>query len=220
MRLLFILLITTSFNIFAKDCKSLVECLKLTHDLTQINFILPENFKDQKVSTVGSVDWSKEKSIFNLSQLLWLNDYVVADFDFQKTVKIINARDIRYQPLRLIDADKTKPELNAIVSAIGYISILYKFENEGHDLREVTSSIRPTLSRYGRVVEYDNYNQILINDYSLNAAEVLKLLRNFDVKLNSDQLKKIKQNQDEHKKIRMIKAQNPEHHEQASHKHN
>jgi len=164
------------------------------------------------------LEWNKEKSIFNLSLILWTNGHVIADFDFQKTVKVIDARDIRFQPLRFIEAGKSKPELNAIISAIGYISILYKFENEGHDIREITSSLRPALSRYGRIIEYDNYNQILINDYFMNAVEILKLLRNFDVKLTSDQLKKIKENQSEHKKIRMIKVQNPEHHEHGPNK--
>lgn len=220
MKLLSILLLLLSMSVHAKDCKSLIECMNLTKDLTQINFILPDGFKDQKITTVGAIDWSKEKSIFNLSQLLWANDYVITDFDFQKTVKIINARDIRYQPLRLIQADKSKPELNMIISAIGFVSILYKFENEGHDLGEISSSLRPALSRYGRIVDYSNYNQILVNDYTLNAVELLKILRTFDVQLTSEQLKKIKEKQAEHKKIRMIKAQITEHHEHGPNKSN
>jgi general secretion pathway protein D len=147
----------------------IIEITKHMQKLTGINLILDKNVKG-KVSisaptpiTVGDA-WK--------AYLVALN---MAGFSLVKTGEfyhIINSRDIRYTPTKIYTGDYIPDVENYMMKIIPLKHV---------DASEIVRNFRPFMSRYGRILDINQTNTIIVTDTGTNINRLLKLVRFLDV---------------------------------------
>ena len=97
-------------------------------------------------------------------------------------LRIISTRDIRYTPTKLYESDEF-PKTDE------YIFVLHKLKNPLAG--EITRNMRPFMSRYGRIIDFNDAHSIAIQDRGSNINRLISLIDNLD---NSKSLKRLKKN--------------------------
>lgn len=97
-------------------------------------------------------------------------------------LRIIATRDIRYTPTKLFDS-KEFPKTDE------YIFVLHKLKNPLAG--EITRNMRPFMSRYGRIIDFNDAQSIAIQDRGSNINRLINLIDNLD---NSKSLARLKKN--------------------------
>lgn len=148
---------------------SLVELTRHMQELTGINLILDEDLRGNisimapTPITVGDA-WKAYLTALNV------NGYtMVKSGEFYK---IVNARDIRYTPTKIYTGDFTPETDNYVMRIIPMQHI---------DSGEVTRSFRPFMSRYGRIIEIQQTNTIIVQDTGSNINRLVRLIEFIDV---------------------------------------
>lgn len=186
-----------SFNSFA--CDSLPSCLKEATALTGQDYLYVENFKASKTSYPKL---TAENANLMISNLLDMNGYTRIKID-EKTWKIISARDIRYHALATLEADQnSRPEFTGDAD---YRMLRYRMSNP-QVLKEVTRSLRPFLSRYGRIIDMPVSGILLVQDRTDNLARIYDIVREADKEPTKEQLEKIRRAEERDFQIRYAKA--------------
>lgn len=158
--------IVTSFDF---PDTSLVELTKHMQELTGINLILDEDLRGNisimapTPITVGDA-WKAYLTALNV------NGYTLVQSG--EFYKIVNARDIRYTPTKIYTGNFTPDTDNYVMRIIPLKNI---------DSAEVTRSFRPFMSRYGRIIDIQQTNTIIIQDTGSNINRLVRLIRFIDV---------------------------------------
>lgn len=194
-----------SLDVFAspKGCQNLSECVDTVGKLTNTRYLYTEKFKGSTQSS-SNVIVDKENADEILSLYLYENGYARIPVG-NKEYKIISARDIRYQanPHYLIkEGDMSSiPDNHDFIMA----TIELKAPEAGH---EITKSLRPFLSRYGRVIDTKGSGKIFLQDTGANVRRMIPIISEMDVKPSSEALEEMKIGKQRHHEIELARAQN------------
>lgn len=138
-------------------------------ELTGINLILDEDLRGTisimapTPITVGDA-WKAYLTALNV------NGYTLVQSG--EFYKVVNARDIRYTPTKIYTGNFTPETDNYVMRIIPLKNI---------DSAEVTRSFRPFMSRYGRIIDIQQTNTIIIQDTGSNINRLTRLIRFIDV---------------------------------------
>lgn len=148
---------------------NLVELTRHMQELTGINLIVEGDIRGNisimapSPITVGDA-WKAYLTALNV------NGYtLVKSGEFYK---IVNARDIRYTPTKIYTGNFTPDTDNYVMRIIPLKNI---------DSSEVTRSFRPFMSRYGRIIDIQQTNTIIIQDTGSNINRLVRLIKFIDV---------------------------------------
>jgi general secretion pathway protein D len=158
--------VVTSFDFPDSD---LLEVTKFMQKLTGINLILDKDVKG-KVSitaptpiTVGDA-WKAYLTALNMSGYALVKSGAF--------YKIINARDIRYTPTKIYTGSYTPDTENFAMRIISLKNI---------NSKEISRNFRPFMSRYGRIIDIEQTNSIIIADTGQNINRLVQLIKFLDV---------------------------------------
>ena len=187
-------------------CKELESCVRIVGELTGKSYLYTMELKG-KVKMAGNFKLTKGSADGFISRVLNLNGYTRIPTAKDDGYLIISARDVRYTPTTVISASKdVKPELP---DNYDYYQMFYRpKEADEIQLREFTRSIRPFLSRYGRVIAPKNENFLLLQDTAANLKRIYKLLVQYDRELSKEEKKRRKKWRDRDYEINKIRAKN------------
>lgn len=181
-------------------CETLSGCLSEASTITGQHYVVKDTLKDKLQEPLPSLD--KENADFIISHLL--NMYGYARIKIKDDMwKIISARDIRYHALPLVNSSKENaPSLDFTED---YKMLKYKASHPD-SVRSLSRSLRPFLSRYGRIVDIDHSGIIIVQDTSSNLKRLYQLITEADHELSSKQVESLEKNEAMEKKLKLIKA--------------
>jgi general secretion pathway protein D len=114
------------------------------------------------------------------------------------TYIIIETRDIRYQPLPMISVDSQTPP--KLIANYDKYMMKFKFKHFSHgQLREASNSMRPFMSRYGRVIEFKGTGVLTIQESAAHLLRSYELIKSFDRELTAEEIKDQKEREAEYK---------------------
>ena len=118
------------------------------------------------------------------------------------TFQIINARDVRYNPVPVVTSNKSSgPNIPKL--SMDYFQMQYK-ATYPMAMDRVTRNIRPFLSRYGRIIHNDVGGFVVVQDQARNIQRVYKILKDSDVKPSKELLKKWKDQRRHHRQKELV----------------
>lgn len=193
----FLLFAILTFNTFAFSCPDLNNCLENISKITGKKYILQEKLKGS-IETTSNLEVTTENADTFLSQILQLNGYSRVPTESKDTYLIVSSRDIRYYASTSYTADKSTTP--AFPKNSDYSQLTYKFKNYHHGQpRETANSLRPFMSRYGRIIELKNAGSITIHELNSHLPLVLEMARLVDRELSKEEVKKFEENEKERK---------------------
>ena len=158
--------VVTSFDFPDAD---ILEVTKFMQKLTGINLILDKDVKGKgsitapTPITVGDA-WKAYLTALNMSGYAMVKSGAF--------YKIINARDLRYTPTKIYTGTYTPDTENFMMRVITLKNISSK---------EISRNFRPFMSRYGRIIDIEQTNSIIIADTGQNINRVVQLIKFLDV---------------------------------------
>jgi type II secretory pathway component GspD/PulD (secretin) len=202
--LLFTALISLcSSSIFAEElkCKTLTSCIDQVSSLSGRQYIIGTRLESKSFQEVA-FKGSKEEIDKLLSQLLFNYGYTrIPSVD--KSWMIISSRDIRYNPMPLLDSAKDEIPQN-----FDYIMVTHQLKNK-RQATAVTRSFRPFMSRYGRIISLKDSGQIIMQDTGVNIKRLLGLVDLSDVEPTEEELREAKKRRKFNQRIQLLEAKNP-----------
>ena len=96
-------------------------------------------------------------------------------------LKVIHSRDVRYTPTPLFDSTD-------FPTTDQYILVFHKLKNPLAS--EITRNMRPFMSRYGRIIDFNDAHSIAVQDIGKNIARLLSLIDALDNPKSLERLKK------------------------------
>ncbi len=197
------LFLTGTFLLFsatAFSCETLSDCINEASIITGKQYLVNENIKGKLKEPFPSLN--KENVEIMISHLLDSNGYSRVPIT-EDIWKIINARDIRYHALPMLEADlEHRPDFGI---ANDYKMMRYRMTNP-QALSELSRSIRPFISRYGRVIDMKYSGVILVQDTVDNLKRIYEIVKDADREPTKEQLERINREQEQNFKIRWAKA--------------
>jgi general secretion pathway protein D len=205
-----------SFSSFAYNCPDLNVCVENISKLTNKKYITNEKLKGS-ADTTSNFEVTAENADTLLSQILQLNGYSRVPTDNKDVYLIVCSRDIRYYPGITYRADKnTTP---AIPKNSDYSQLLYTFKHHLHgQSRDTANSLRPFMSRYGRIIEMKSSGTIVVHELNSLMPTVLEIARMNDRELSKDEIKKFEEQEKERKEnMKAEKREERKNHETEKH---
>ncbi len=206
-KILTIFLFIVGFNVFAanQDCTSLRKCVEYVANLTNTDYIIDGELKGS-VAYTKNFKVEKENAELLLSEILNSNGYTRVEVT-SGVYKIISSRDIRYTPVKEFTADKkTAPQ----IPNLKYYYMLKYTGVHPEIAKQITRSLRPFMSRYGRIINMEYTGTILVQDTGVNLQRLYKIISENDIKPNFKILKEIRDKKKIQAKLDLIKAQSCE----------
>lgn len=199
-----LLLFAGCFSIHAKDTRqaNLLHLLKLATKFSGVNYSVPEGFKG-KLKTMGKVNLTKENIDKILSLALYQNGYtrIKVNEDFYS---IINTRDIRYEATQMYKAFFAG-EIKVPVT-YDYFMLEYSFKNKGLTT-DVLRSLRPFMSRFGRIIDVKRSNKIILQDTGIQIHRLIKIIRGMDLPRTEDEKEQAKEYQKFQRELKLKRAE-------------
>lgn len=189
----------------ARRCENLNKCVQLVSQLTGKQYLVGGELKG-KIQTSKNLLLTKENADTLFSHILHENGYTRVPIKGQGVFRIINARDVRYTPTPHYYATKTTfPEMP---DTADYHMLTYTFSAADFGITtEVTRSLRPFMSRYGRIIDIKSQKKIVLQDTAINIKRLYKIIRDLDVKPNSEMQEKRERSQKHRRKVELLQAQ-------------
>lgn len=185
------------------SCSELKACLKNYSEISGKKYIVAKDVKGKGFDL--NVSGDMKKIDFSLSFLLNQHGYTRIKQPENDLTVVIPTRDIRYNPTPLINSEN----IDAVPKNYDYVMIKHKLKNKilGKD---ITRSLRPFMSRYGRIIINQTPGIITLQDTGLNIHRLLELIKDYDSELSQDEIKEIEKRQKEdrrhHRRVEMLKA--------------
>lgn len=176
--LLILAIIIPSLGFTAKIKKqtSLFQYVKQVSKLTDKKYMMDKNIKGH-VTISKNFKLDKNNADDFLSRALFLNGYTRVPLKDNQGYMVINSRDVRYTPVPQYTANKTK--LADLPNNHDYYQLTYTANNP-QLMTEFARSVRPFLSRYGRIINSKFSNFVIIQDTGVNLKRLYKLATKFD----------------------------------------
>ena len=184
-KILLTLCLAISVNVLAADnCQDLARCVETVSKLTGKKYIYSGKLEGELKSSSNFVI-TAENADTMFSYILNANGYARIPTVEKDTYKIIFARDIRYESVSALKADlNTTPTFPATED---YIFMTYKFANyKDGQPRELSNTLRPFMSRYGRIIEL--MDSVTIQEMATKLPQQLEFMRKVDRPLSKDEL--------------------------------
>ena len=170
-----------------KACPKLAICAETVSQLTGKKYLITKDL-DLKILGTSNLKLAKESADTIFSAILLESGLtripVSAD-----TYSIIDTRDIRYYPVPEVAASFSQgPQLP---NTSDYYRMSYQFQNaplKAKMAELATRSLRPLLSRYGRMLSSEWTNQVMVIDSIPNLLKIYSLLKQMDQALSEEQL--------------------------------
>lgn len=185
-------------------CNNLEKCAETVSQLTNRQYIFPGKLKG-KVSGTEGVDFTAENADSLYSQILNENGYTRILLEDKKTYRIINSRDVRYNPVPQVDS--TYDSEPVLPNNSDYHMMAYQLRNPVIS-SVVTRSLRPFMSRYGRIIDNKLNGTLLVQDTALNLKRMYGLIKKMDNEPSRELRIKWKQDKQRYHEIELEKAKN------------
>lgn len=188
----------------SNKCKTLQGCVNLNSILTGNKYFYSGKLKGE-VSLGRGLFMTKENSNKLLAELLNSHGYTRVSVD-KETFKIVSARDIRYTPTELIRY-RSSDDFKNIPALADYFMLSYQLKNS-FLAKEISRSLRPFLSRYGRIIENRANGRLVIQDTGNNLRRITGLISELDTKLSDNQKEILEDEAKKRHEINLVKAKN------------
>ena len=183
-------------------CSSLEQCAETVSLLTDRHYIYPSKLKGKIKGTEG-VDFTAENADSLYSHILHENGYTRVLLDDKKTYRIINARDVRYTPVPQTASDHdTAP---ALPNNADYHMMTYQMKFPQAST-VITRSLRPFMSRYGRIIDNKVNGTLVLQDTALNLKRLYGLIRQMDNEPSREMRNKWKKDKERWHELEMERA--------------
>jgi general secretion pathway protein D len=189
--------LTISVNLLAADnCQDLAKCVETVSQLTGKKYIYSGKLEGElKSSSNFAITAENADTMF--SYILNASGYARIPTIEKDTFKIIMARDIRYESVSALKADLTTTPI--FPASEDYVLLTYKFTNfKDGQPRELSNTLRPFMSRYGRIIEL--IDSVTIQEMATKLPQQLEFMRKIDHPLSKDELAIKKQKKIDHDK--------------------
>lgn len=181
-----------------EDLKTLVNKVS---EITGIKYIYPSELKGG-IGLSENYELNKENADKSLSYILHENGYTRLPHE-KGVMKIVSSRDIRYHATDLVSADRNQvPE---IPNNHDYYMMEFQMDNTGLT-SEITRSLRPFMSRYGRIIDVKHANKLIVQDTGINLLRMHGLIASMDKKLTKQQQEQWEKDQDFNRKLKLRQA--------------
>ncbi|NOT80842.1 MAG: hypothetical protein HOP07_17795 [Bacteriovoracaceae bacterium] len=186
-----------SVNVIANEsCQDLTKCVEIVSKLTGKKYIFSGKLEGELKSSSNFVITSENADTM-FSYILNASGYSRVPTVEKDTYKIVPARDIRYESVSALKADlNTTP---VIPSTEDYVFLTYKFANyKDGQPRELSNTLRPFMSRYGRIIEL--IDSVTIQEMGTKLPQQLEFMRKVDRPLSKEEIAIKKQRSLDHDK--------------------
>lgn len=195
-KILLALCLALSFNAFSDDCQDLSKCVEQVSKLTGKKYLYDGKLKGELKSS-SNLQINAENADTLFSYILNANGYTRIPTVEKDTYKIIEARDVRYESTSALKADLTTTP--AIPATEDYFLLTYKFTNyKDGQPRELSNTLRPFMSRYGRIIE--TMDSVTIQEMGTKLPQQLEFMRKIDHALTKEEIALKKQRQEDYEK--------------------
>jgi general secretion pathway protein D len=143
--------------------------------LTGVQYVYPKKLEGD-IGLSKNFKLTKDNADSFLSYILSVNGYTRIT-ESKKTFHIVPSRDVRYTPTKMYLANKNL--FPNIPNNHDYALMTYDLKNKGFE-ENIVRSIRPFMSRYGRIISMKQLGNILIQDTGKNLRRVYQLIKNVD----------------------------------------
>ncbi len=201
-------LIPVSSAFAAKDtkCNEIDSCIKLVSKLTGKSYLYTDKVKGQ-VHMTDELELSRENADSFISKVLNLNGYTRIPLTEDDGYLVVNTRDIRYTPTPMVNA--TKDQAPELPDNFDYHQMVYEpKEADFIQLHEFTRSIRPFLSRYGRVIAPKSEGPLIVQDTAVNLKRIYRILIQYDRNLTKKEIERREKWSKRDYEIRKLEAKN------------
>lgn len=174
MKILGLLFLCTSINAATLDCTGVKDCLSSYSEVTKADHQLLTRVKEiekLKLKVDGDNKELEEALTFFLNQ----HGLTRVKYD-SDNFYVVSTRDIRYTPTNTYKAE----ELGMVPRTFDYVMAHINLKNIKSS--GLTSSFRPFMSRYGRIIDVTNTNSVIIQDTGMNVHRLLGLISELEVK--------------------------------------
>jgi hypothetical protein len=180
---------------FANECADLSKCVEFVSKLTGKKYLYEGKLKGE-LQTSSNLQMTSENADNLFTYILSVNGYARVPTIEKDTYKIVEARDIRYQTTPTIHVDKDSTL--QVPNTEDYYFMIYKFKNYQHgQLRQVSNSLRPFMSRYGRIIETSDL--LSVQEVASKLSVALDFAKKFDRELSKEEIKKWEESEKERK---------------------
>lgn len=187
--------------LFCAFSNSLLTCAEKISEVTKKDHFLLEDIKEKKFKAIKfEGDSQKLDKLFSLI----LNRHGFTRIPVEDSFIIINTRDVRYEPTELLSVENFKK----ISKTYDYKMVNYRLKNKLIG-KNITRSLRPFMSRYGRVINNVHSGIITIQDTAVNIERILELIDLYDVPFSDEEQKEYEKEIKHQRKIELISAKNP-----------
>ncbi len=208
----FLLLLSLFFSLklmsatsFEESCKDLNICMQKVSALTGMKYYSSEKLKGV-VTSSKNLNLNQENADQLFSSILFDHGYTRIK-EGQDTYKIVSARDIRYSATATVESHfDLAPNLPR---NLDYYMLNYKLRSQKNQIAtEVVSSLRPFLSRYGRIIHMNDSGMIMIQDTAQNLMRFYEIIKAIDIVPSAEQLKQFEMERERRFELAKIESQN------------
>ncbi len=199
---LFVAIFSSTVIVAKEKVSDLTKVVDKVSKLTGDKYILPKELKGSFSST-KNLQITKENSSKILSLLLHRNGYTRVKID-QGLYSIMEARDIRYETTEIFKGDKST-EMK-VPYTHDYYMYEYSLENEGVST-DMTRAFRPFMSRYGRIIDLNTTNKIIIQDTGVNIHRLVNIIKTTDRSPNEEEKERREEQLKFKRKLKLIEAE-------------
>lgn len=195
MKIFLVTLMLMSFGAYANECVELVKCVEHVSKLTGKKYMYNKDFKGG-LQVSPNMTITKENADTLFTRILEINGYARVPTTVPDTYTIIELRDIRYETLPTLTVDVQTPPTLTQNSDYYLMTYKFKFYDQGQ-LKETANSLRPFMSRFGRVIEFKGKGVLIIQENASKLNQLYEIIKGSDRELTKAEAKQM---QDEEKK--------------------
>ncbi len=180
MKFLLIALVMMSANVMASsDCAELGKCIEQVSKLTGKKYFFNGSKMQGGLKGSSNAELTAENADTLLTYILNMNDYARVPTAVKDTYMIVESADIRYQTLPSINVDaQTAP---VVPQNYDYYNMTYKFKNFSQgQMREVSNTLRPFMSKWGRIIEAKHTGTLVINETASKLVKAYEMMKASD----------------------------------------
>lgn len=195
MKVLLSLFLMLCFAAQANDCSELTKCIETVSKLTGKKYLYDAKEIKGGLAASSNTQITAENADTLFTYILDLNGYARIPTAEKDTYLVISARDLRYHSFPSINVDANTPP--KIPQNYDYYMMTYKFTNylQGQP-RDAANSMRPFMSRYGRIIEVKTAGTVAIQENASTLFKAYEMLKAADREITKAELKAYKDQED------------------------
>jgi general secretion pathway protein D len=194
----FLLSLTARAATLGTACGELEKCVESVGKLTGKKYFYTQKLKGGAHST-SNLELTPDNADRLLSHVLNQAGYTRIKRDDLGGFTIINARDVRYNPVPQVSKLADLPDVS------DYYMFDYKVKH-AENTNQISRSLRPFMSRYGRIIAVKYPGKLIIQDTAINLRRLVKLIDRMDVKLSKSARNRLKLEDKRRHEIRLKEA--------------